>query len=454
MFQAGSVVGKMGLDISGWTRSMLEANAISALFPSVVQNFLASPLLGLIGVAQDAARSIKEAFLEIGRAADNAGEAAEKAGVSVEFLTGVGAAAKDAGSSVEGLADALKFLNNNAADAASGNKVTAKAFAELGVSVVDAAGQIKDTQELFYDVADAIASMETPQQKVQAAMNLLGRGGVDMIATLNKGSAGIKSFAVDIAALGGTIDTSLAQAGDKFGTLETYVSAAWTGIKRAVAEPILQYVAAHFEEVRAKIFEFASQAKQFITDFLLPALQKLGQIVQWVAEHWRGLLTVIEAFLAFKVVTGVIDSIGGAYELLTKKIMAATAAQSAFNSAMGGAALGAGVGAGVFGGMGGTIGGGIGGALGGLLGSFIPIPVVGTLLGQALGSLAGGWIGSQFNDKPQTSIGEVNVNMQYDPRQTAQAVAQEMQPQIAAEVARHQRRAISEYKQQFVGRAL
>lgn len=454
MFQAGSIVGKMGLDISGWTRSMLEANAISALFPATVRNFLASPLLGLIGVAQDAARSIKEAFLEIGRAADNAGEAAEKAGVSVEFLTGVGAAAQDAGSSVEGLADSLKFLNNNAADAASGNKVTAKAFRDLGVSVVDAAGQVKDTEELFYDVADAIAELETPQQKVQAAMNLLGRGGVDMIATLNKGSMGIKTFAADIKALGGTIDQDLANAGDKFGTLETYVSAAWTGIKRAVAEPILQYVAAHFEEVKAKIFAFASQARQFIAEHFIPAMQKLGQIVQWVAEHWRGLLTVIEAFLAYKVATSVISSIGAAFTALVPQIQAATAAKLAFNAAMSGAGLGAAMGAGVYGGVGGTVGGGVGGLIGGLLGSFIPIPVVGTLLGQALGSIAGGWIGSQFNEQPQTNIGAVNVNMQYDPRQTAQAVAQEMQPQITAEVARHQRRAVNEYRQQFVGRAL
>lgn len=454
MFQAGSVVGKMGLDISGWTRSMLEANAISALFPGVVRNFLASPLLGLVGIAQDAARAIKNAFTEIGEAADNAGEAAEKAGVSVEFLTGVGAAAKDAGSSVEGFADALKFLNNNAADAAGGNKTTAKSFADLGVAVVDAAGQVKSTEELFYEVADAIAALENPQQKVQAAMNLLGRGGPDMIATLNKGSAGIKSFAADIAALGGTIDKDLADAGDKFGTLQTYVSAAWTGIKRAIAEPILKFVADHFEEIKAKIFQFSAAARQFISENVIPAMQKLGQIIAWLAGHWRELLTVIEAFLAFKVVTGLIDSFGAAYEMLTKKIQGATVAQTAFNSAMGGAALGAGLGAGVFGGLGGTVGGGVGGAIGGLLGSFIPIPVVGTLLGQALGSLAGGWIGSQFNEKPQTSIGAVNVNMQYDPRETAMAVAQEMQPQIAGEVARHQRRAASEYRQQFIGRAL
>jgi hypothetical protein len=284
-FDAGAITSTLGLDVSEFAHGMLEANAIASVFPQTVTTFLANPLLGVMEVASRAAGFIKSAFLEVGHAADNAGEAAEKAGVSVEFLTGVGAVAKDAGSSVEGLADALKFLNNNAADAAGGNAQTAANFAAIGVSATDAGGHLKTTEQLFYEVADAIAALPTPAQKTQAAMNLLGRGGVDMIATLNKGSGDIKGFAGQLAALGGTVDSSLAAAGDKFGTLETIVDAAWEGIKKSIAQPILQYVADHFDEIVGKVTEVSGEIRGAIGSFMptlvemIPSVIELGESV-------------------------------------------------------------------------------------------------------------------------------------------------------------------------------
>src|SRR5437016_2266860 len=133
-FDAGSIVGKLDLDTGGFTSGILGAQGISSLFPQTVTNFLVNPLLGLAGVAQQVAETVKSALFSIGRAADNAGESAEKAGVSVEFLTGIGAAFKDAGSSVEGLGDSLKFVNRNAAQAAEGEETTVKAFNSIGIS--------------------------------------------------------------------------------------------------------------------------------------------------------------------------------------------------------------------------------------------------------------------------------------------------------------------------------
>src|SRR5438045_4338307 len=96
-FDAGSAVSKLDLDNSGFMRGMLQAQTVSQLFPATVTNFLANPLLGLIGIAKDASEAIVGAFTSVARAADNAGEAAEQAGVSVQFLTSVGQVAKDAG---------------------------------------------------------------------------------------------------------------------------------------------------------------------------------------------------------------------------------------------------------------------------------------------------------------------------------------------------------------------
>ncbi len=141
-FDAGSITGSLGIDTDPFAKGMLKATSIAQLFPATVTNFLANPLLGVAGVMKSAGQSIigglqliHQNFLDVGHAADNMGEAAQKAGVSAAFLSTVGRAAADAGGGVEALGDALKFLNKNTAEVLSGNKEVTADFARLGVSV-------------------------------------------------------------------------------------------------------------------------------------------------------------------------------------------------------------------------------------------------------------------------------------------------------------------------------
>jgi hypothetical protein len=465
-FSAGAITGSIGLDISEYSHSMLEATSIAHIFPSTVTSFLASPLLGLVDIAKRAGEAIVGAFTSVGRAADNAGEAAERAGVSVEFLTSVGAAAKDSGSSVQGLGDALKFLNNNAADAASGNEQTAKNFTDLGVSVTSAGGKLKGTEALFFELADAIAKLPTAAQKTQAAMNLLGRGGVDMIPTLNKGSASIKEFAAQITELGGAIGTDLAAAGDKFGALETFVGAAWDGIKKSVAQPILQYVADHFEEILVMVKGVAGQVRQAaggvgtsivaaIPDLLkfagavasgvVKALQALATVAAFVARHLDALKAVLGAaglVLAAELGMKAIGGLAGAFATLIPQLAAATAAQTAFNAARAGL-LTAGIGAAVGGiagdgGMGSLAGGAGGGILGRLIGGLIGsiFGPLGTLIGQWVGALggavAGGKVGTALGGGGSgggTRIEQVNVTVPpVDTNEASSQIAAKIRP--------------------------
>lgn len=248
-FDVGAITGGLKFDMSDFTRGMLQAQSIASLMPGWVTAFMTNPLLGVIAVAKDAADAIGGAFLSVGREADNMGEAAQRAGVSVEFLSSVGKVAADSGSSVQGLGDALKFLANNAADAAAGGDTAMKAFASIGISGDEIKTGLNDIPGLFFQVADAVKGLESPALQTQAAMNLMGRGGVDMIPTLNMGSAAIKQMAQTITDLGGAVDSKLAAAGDKFGTLGTYVSASMDGMKKALAEPILEGLASHFDDI-------------------------------------------------------------------------------------------------------------------------------------------------------------------------------------------------------------
>lgn len=88
MFNAGSIVGRLNLDTSGFAGGFVQANALMRVFPETLQNFMASPLLGLIGIARSAAGALKEM---LGISLSNGFKLAvdaEQAGVAFEVMLG------------------------------------------------------------------------------------------------------------------------------------------------------------------------------------------------------------------------------------------------------------------------------------------------------------------------------------------------------------------------------
>src|SRR2546426_11124158 len=105
-FDAGAIVGSLQLNISPFAQGMLQAESIAKLFPAVVTNFMANPLLGLVGIAETAAHGIEHAFSHVAALVKESlshtsesmhalGIEAERAGVSAQFLGAIGAAAKE-----------------------------------------------------------------------------------------------------------------------------------------------------------------------------------------------------------------------------------------------------------------------------------------------------------------------------------------------------------------------
>lgn len=344
MFGAGAITSTLGLDISPFTSGMLQAQSIARLFPQVVQDFIANPLLGLVSVARSAAGAVTGAFFEFAKKADDAGDAAERLGVGVEFLTSVGKAAEDAGGSIQGFEDSLKLLQNNAADAAAGVDTAVKAFASVGLSAVDAHGQIKPTEQLFYELADAMAALPTSAQRTQAAMNLLGRGGGEMTAFMGQGSGAIKQFAQQVIDMGGAVDGNSAAIADKFGKLNTLFNAMIGGWKKAAAVPILLALAGNFDDVTKVLGTLAEVGQKAIGQLiqplapliqkLLPIAMYLGQIVSIVADALSPAIESLAGLVgeglvaAFEILTPVIKLVAvvlkGVLELLKPIIDAIT----------------------------------------------------------------------------------------------------------------------------------
>jgi hypothetical protein len=141
---------------------------------------------------------------EIERYGDELDKASIRAGLNTDALQELGFAAGQSGSSVEGLTFALLQLEDRAGDAFT-NKVgaNAKAFNKLGISVKDAAGEMKGTDVLFTEVSEKIKNMKSPAEQVTTAINLFGRGGKELVPLLLEGADGLAELRGEFKELGG-----------------------------------------------------------------------------------------------------------------------------------------------------------------------------------------------------------------------------------------------------------
>lgn len=176
---------------------------------------------------QDAAKNIAGALaaIDIGNRfgaafdkaierADALDEMAQKVGATVRGLSQLQFAAELEG--IDDFTQVMVKLNRATIEAKTATSEQAKAFDALGVSTVDAQGNLKASDALLIDIAEAFAGAEDGADKTAIAMALFGKTGADLIPFLNNGASGIKRLTDVSDQLGLTLDEQTAAAAAKF----------------------------------------------------------------------------------------------------------------------------------------------------------------------------------------------------------------------------------------------
>lgn len=165
-------------------------------------------------------------------AADELSKMAQKVGIATDQLSKLNYAAKLADVETEALGAALAKLSKAAVDP---TKDQVAAFQGLGVSLKDAQGNLKSTDVLLSDLADAFARFADGPEKTAAAMAILGKSGAQLIPLLNGGSKAIKEAGDQLERFGGVVTPEAGRAAEKFNDDLTALKTAAGGVANAVA---------------------------------------------------------------------------------------------------------------------------------------------------------------------------------------------------------------------------
>lgn len=134
-------------------------------------------------------------------------EAAEKAketenqslitGMSPEEIQELEYASAIIGVSTDKISDAQKTIITNMQAAKNGGEEYIKMFSDLGINITDTSGQLRDSNDVFYEVIDALSEMQNKTERDAAAMAIMGESARDLNPIISQGSDILKQYAQD-----------------------------------------------------------------------------------------------------------------------------------------------------------------------------------------------------------------------------------------------------------------
>ena len=128
-------------------------------------------------------------------------------GLSTDTLEKYNAVAELADVSIETFTGSLAKTTKAMGEAQKGSKKYVEAYKQLGVSVTDANGNLRDSEDVYWETVDALKGIENETERDALAMELFGKKAQDLNTIIDMGSEGFKELeqtAVDMGAvLGG-----------------------------------------------------------------------------------------------------------------------------------------------------------------------------------------------------------------------------------------------------------
>lgn len=133
-------------------------------------------------------------LMSSGENADEIDKLSAKTGISTDRLQELQYAGVKTKVDLETLASTQAKLTKNMQAAENGTKTQVSAFKELGVSLNDNNGKLKNSSDVYTEVINALGKMEAGTRRDQIAMDLFGKSGTDLNYMIETGGDAIKQY--------------------------------------------------------------------------------------------------------------------------------------------------------------------------------------------------------------------------------------------------------------------
>ena len=193
---------------------------------------------------------------------------------------------------------ALRLFSRTVEQAAQGAGTSALLFQRLGIQVNDMSGQLRPTEAILSDVAQAFGGMNDGAAKVALSMQLFGRQGPLLLPILAQMKDGTAAFTEQLQQLGFIMSDDLIKAGQKFNQewagVSTTIEAGkrvWGAYLAEALMPVVRLFREDLQIVMQLFVEHSSEVKVAI-DLLIAPLAVLERAFHGVVFEATGLVEV------------------------------------------------------------------------------------------------------------------------------------------------------------------
>lgn len=195
--------------------------------------------VGIAAKVADIAKKLASATKEAAAFADEVLTLSAKTNISTDALQGYMYAAELVDVSVETITKSMQRNIRSMGSAADGTAQYANAYKQLGVAVQDSNGDLRDSQEVFWELIDALGQMTNETERDEIAMTLLGKSAQDLNPLIEAGADRMRELAAEADSVGyimsGETLSALGSLDDQLQRLDGAATAAKNALGAALA---------------------------------------------------------------------------------------------------------------------------------------------------------------------------------------------------------------------------
>ncbi len=279
-----------------------EASDKASIFGDVLAAEVASE--AIITAVKKLAEAIKDVATASAGAADEINTLSSITGMSTDTIQEFQYMADLVDVSFSTISGSMKKLTKNMSSAKSGTGDAADAFKQLGISVTEQNGELRNNEDVFYEVLDALGLIENQTEADAVAMAIFGKSAQDLNPLIDAGADKMKALAQEAHDVGYVMDEETLEANNALQDSLDRMSKRMEAVKNTIGTifaPALEAIVSVLADVVGGISKFIQENEWLqpiiagVTVALLALAAALGisALIQGVTKAMEALNLVL-----------------------------------------------------------------------------------------------------------------------------------------------------------------
>lgn len=258
----------------------------------------------IVGAGTAAAAAAGGLAVKAASAGDRIDKMSQQVGMSRSSFQEWDFVLSQSGSSIESMRQGMKTLSQRMLESAEGTGKGAANFEKLGISVLDANGNMKDQEVIFEESIRAFQGMEDGVEKAAMAQEMFGRTGQELLPLLNGSRGSLDELQQTYKDLGiemsdGAIDASVKftdtmdQLKRSMGFVFNTIGAELIPIFQTLADWVIANMPL-IQEIFGFVFNAIGEGVSFVIDWLRKIIDSLSQFYESNKETFHGIWETIQ----------------------------------------------------------------------------------------------------------------------------------------------------------------